>query len=302
MARRLAFVLSLAVCILSAAPSALAQPPSVVPPKEVRAGDLVVLGRDAAVEGALSGSLVVVAGNVRISGRVGKDVIAFGGDVVLEPGAVVLGDLLAVGGTVTVPPGEPLTVAGRILTLGELEAAFAAELQTSPLAAKPVSGLLLAFRLVLLFVWLVVGLLLLRLVPRAVSGAAGLVRGRLTTVAALGVAAVLSGLLVSAFLLLVLPATAGLLLTGLLLVFLAAAKTFGLAVVFVALGRRLTRGARRGSPLFGDPAALALGLALLGVLSLVPVAGPLVWSVASLLGIGVALLAVSRKEALLPAF
>jgi hypothetical protein len=296
MARRLAFVLSLAVCILSAAPSALAQPPSVVPPKEV------VLGRDAAVEGALSGSLVVVAGNVRISGRVGKDVIAFGGDVVLEPGAVVLGDLLAVGGTVTVPPGEPLTVAGRILTLGELEAAFAAELQTSPLAAKPVSGLLLAFRLVLLFVWLVVGLLLLRLVPRAVSGAAGLVRGRLTTVAALGVAAVLSGLLVSAFLLLVLPATAGLLLTGLLLVFLAAAKTFGLAVVFVALGRRLTRGARRGSPLFGDPAALALGLALLGVLSLVPVAGPLVWSVASLLGIGVALLAVSRKEALLPAF
>ena len=38
-------------------------------------------------------------------------------------------------------------------------------------------------------------------------------------------------------------------------------------------------------------AALAVGLALLGSVSLVPVAGPLAWSVASLLGIGTALAA-----------
>ena len=62
------------------------------------------------------------------------------------------------------------------------------------------------------------------------------------------------------------------------------------------------RNARRGSPLFGDPAALALGLALLGLLSLVPVAGPFVWAVASLLGIGAALVAVSRRDALRPVF
>jgi hypothetical protein len=302
MARRLPlFALALLV-LLAVASRGVAQASPVVPAGETRAGDLVVLGRDAVVEGVLRGTLVAVAGDVRVTGRVERDVVALGGDVVLDPGAEVHGDLLAVGGAVTVAAAGPRAVAGRVLTVGELEAAFAAELQTSPLAARRSSGLLLAFRLVLLLAWLVIGLLLLRFLPRPVSTAAGLVPGRLGVVAAIGAAAVLSALLVSAFLLLVLPATAGLLLTGLLVALLGLAKAFGLAVVFVAVGRRLTRGAQRGSPLFGDPAALAVGLALLGLLSLVPVAGPFVWAVASLLGIGAALVAASRRDALRLAF
>lgn len=295
MARRLLLAL---LAFLATAPAA-AQGPSAVPAGETRLGDLVVLGREAVVEGNLLGTLVVVLGDVRISGRVDRDVVALGGEVVLEEGAEVRGDLLAVGGAVRGSARDPrAAVGGRLLTVGELEAAFAAELQTSPLAARPASGLLLAFRLVLLLLWLAVGLLLLRLLPRPVTAAAGLVPGRPATLAAVGAAAVLSALLVSALLLLVLPATAGLLLAGLLVALLAAAKAFGLAAVFVVVGRRLTRGARRGSPLFGDPAALALGLALLGLLSLVPVAGPLVWAVASLLGIGAALATFPRRGAL----
>lgn len=120
--------------------------------------------------------------------------------------------------------------------------------------------------------------------------------------AALGTAGVLSSFLVSAFLLLLLPAMAGLAVTALLLAILGAAKAFGLAVVFVALGRRFALGATRGSPLFGDPAALALGLAILGLLSLVPLAGPVVWAVASLLGIGTALVAAARRATLRTGF
>lgn len=269
---------------------------------ETRVGDLVVLGRGAVVEGVLSGTLVVVGGSVHVAGRVEKDLVAFGGSVVLEKGAEVRGDLLAVGGEVSSPAGAEAAVRGRALTVGALEAAFAAELQTSPLSARPASGLLLAFRLVLLFLWLVVGLLLLRFLPRPVSAAAGLVPGRVALVGAVGAATVLAAALLSAFLLLVLPASAGLLITGLLVALLGLAKAFGLAVVFVAVGRRLTRGARRGSPLFGDPAALAVGLALLGLLSLVPMAGPLLWAAVSLLAIGAALLAAARRDALQPAF
>ncbi len=301
MARRLYL---LAILLVLAAPAASVQAPADIVAGESRGGDLVVLGRDVAVDGVLRGTLVAVGGNVRVSGRVEGNAIVLGGDVVLEEGAKVGGDLLAVGGAVS-RPGEALggvAVAGRTLTVGELEAAFAAELQTSPLSARPASGLLLAFRLVLLLLWLVAGLALLRLLPRPVSTAAGLVPGRLATVAAVGAAAVLSALLVSAFLLLVLPASAGLLLAGLLAALLAAAKVFGLAAVFLVVGRRLNRGARRGSARFGDPAALALGLALLGLLSLLPVAGPLVWAVASLLGIGATLVTASRGRASQPAF
>ncbi|MFN7986387.1 MAG: hypothetical protein U0529_02880 [Thermoanaerobaculia bacterium] len=269
---------------------------------ETRAGDLVVLGRGAVVEGVLSGTLVAVGGSVRVAGRVEKDLVTFGGSVVLEKGAEVRGDLLSVGGSVSSPAGAETAVRGRVLTVGAVEAAFAAELQTSPLSARPASGLLLAFRLVLLFLWLVVGLLLLRFLPRPVSAAAGLVPGRVALVGAVGAATVLSAALLSAFLLLVLPASAGLVLAGLIVALLGVAKAFGLAVVFVAVGRRLTRAARRGSPLFGDPAALAVGLALLGLLSLVPTAGPLLWAVVSLLAIGAALLAAARRDALQPAF
>lgn len=292
----------LAAVLLLASARATAAAPSVVAAGEVRDGDLVVLGREASVRGELRGTLVSVGGDVRISGRVGKDVVAFGGDVVLEPGAEVSGDLLAVGGKVSAPDGGRPPVGGRVLTVGELEAAFAAELQTSPLASGRSGGLLLAFRLVLLVLWLGLGLLLLRLLPRPVATAAELVPGRLATIGAIGAAAVLSAMLLSAFLLLVLPATAGLLLTGLLVGLLGVAKAFGLAVVFVAVGRRLTRGARRGTPFFGDPAALSVGLAILGLLSLVPVAGPLLWAVASLLGIGAALAAAARREPLHAAF
>ncbi len=299
MARRT--VLLASVVLLAASGRAWAQP-SVVPAGQLKSGDLVVLGRGAVVEGVLAGTLVAVGGTVRVAGRVEKDVLSFGGDVVVEAGAQIGGDLLALGGEVRTPAATTRAVGGRVLTVGQLEAAFAAELQTSPLAAKPASGLLLAFRLVLLFLWLVIGLLLVRFLPRPVSAAAGFLPGRLATMAALGAAGVLTSLLVSAFLLLVLPAKAGLFVTALLLAILAAAKTFGLAAVFVAVGRRLARGATRGSPLFGDPAALALGLALLGLLSLVPVAGPLVWAVASLLGIGAALVAAARRAALRPAF
>jgi hypothetical protein len=300
MARRL--VLLASVVLLAASGRALALQTTVIPAGEVHADDLVVLGRGAVVEGVLAGTLVAVGGSVRVTGRVEKDVIAFGGDIVVEAGARVGGDLLAVGGTVRAPAGTARAIGGRVLTVGQLEAAFAAELQTSPLAARPASGLLLAFRLVLLFLWLVIGLLLVRFVPRPVSAAAGSLPGRLATMAALGTAGVLASLLVSAFLLLVLPATAGLVVMALLLAILVAAKAFGLAAVFVAVGRRLAVGATRGSPLFGDPAALALGLALLGLLSLVPVAGPLVWAVTSLLGIGAALVAGARGVALRPAF
>lgn len=299
MARRLSIV---ALLLFSAAIPARGEEAAFVKAGETRAGDLVVLGRGAVVEGVLEGTLVVVGGSVHVTGRVEKDLVAFGGSVVLEKGAEVRGDLLAVGGEVSSPAGAESAVRGRALTVGALEAAFAAELQTSPLSARPASGLLLAFRLVLLFLWLLVGLVLLRFLPRPVSAAAGLVRGRVALVGAVGAAAVLAAALLSAFLLLVLPASAGLLVTGLLVALLGLAKAFGLAVVFVAVGRRLTRGARRGSPLFGDPAALAVGLALLGLLSLVPMAGPLLWAVVSLLAIGAALLAASRRDALQPAF
>ena len=65
-----------------------------------------------------------------------------------------------------------------------------------------------------------------------------------------------------------------------------AAKVFGMVALFLLIGQQLSGAWRRAQ----RPAALARGFAILGGVSLVPLVGPLVWSVASVLAVGVALL------------
>ncbi|MGZ5428898.1 MAG: hypothetical protein ACXWFS_07810 [Thermoanaerobaculia bacterium] len=280
-----------------------------VPKGTSRAGDAVVLGRPFFLEGELEGSAVLVGGATAIvSGRIRRDLILLGADATIRRGARIDGDVLSVGGSLTfeedlgghssnaTASASWSQVGGRIRTITALEAAVVSELETSPLTSGKTSPLVLSFRLFLLFCWLVVSIGLLFLAPRPFLRSADGARGRLVFLAALGATAVLTAVFLAAFALSVLPARFALALGVALLGALAAAKVFGLAVLFVTLGRRATRGAVRGDLLFGDPAALAAGLLLLGLASLVPVAGPLVWGLASLAGIGVSLAAAASRE------
>jgi hypothetical protein len=296
--------------ILGFAPLGSAEDVSLSIPKgTARAGDVVVLGRPFFLEGELGGSAVLVGGaSAVVSGRIRRDLILLGADATIRRGARIDGDVLCVGGSLTfeeTPGGHssnatasatPSQVGGRVRTITALEAAVVSELETSPLTSGKTSPLVLSFRLFLLFCWLVVSIGLLFLAPRPVLRAADGARGRLAFLAALGATAVLTAVFLAAFALSVLPARFALVLGVALLGALAAAKIFGLAALFILLGRRATRGAVRGDLLFGDPAALAAGLLLLGLVSLLPVAGPLVWGVASLAGIGVSLAAAASRE------
>ncbi|MFI5198546.1 MAG: hypothetical protein ACHQJD_08000 [Thermoanaerobaculia bacterium] len=273
-----------------------------IPKGTIRTGDVVVLGREIFLEGELGGSAVLVGGATAIvSGRIRRDLILLGSGATIKRGAVIDGDVLAVGGSLTFEENSSaaLSVRGRIRTITALEAAVLSELRTSPLLERAISPLVLSFRLFLLFAWLAVSLGLLFLAPRPVLGAADEAPGRIAFLAALGATAVLTAVFLTAFALSILPARLALVFGVALLAALAAAKIFGLAALFVVLGRRATRGAARGDLLFGDPSALAIGLMILGLLSLVPVAGPILWGLASLAGIGISLaIAVSREPRL----
>lgn len=265
-------------------------------------GDLVSLGRPVTVEGETSGSVVAVSAPVRISGRVPGDLVVFFGDAVLTGRGRVDGDVLVIGGELRAEgTGLEGRVGGRRLTLAALEAAFAAELETSPVSGRAVSPLLVAFRLFLLVLWLAVALALLRVRPRRVAAAADDLGRNLLAATVVGLATVLTGLLLAAGLLLLLPQPGALLAAGALLAFLAGSKAFGLAAVFLVVGRALTPRARRGSAFFGDPAAVAVGLLGLGLLSLLPAAGPLIWGVASLVAIGLSMRTAFGRPETLPA-
>lgn len=273
-----------------------------------RDGDVVALGREFFLEGDLQGSAVLVGGATAIvSGRIRRDLILLGSSATVKRGARIDGDVLSVGGSLTFEesPGglssnaaenTPPQVGGRVRTITALEAAVLSELRTSPLLERSISPLVVSFRLFLLFGWLAVSMALLFLAPRPVLRAADGVPGRLAFLAALGATAVLTAVFLAAFALSILPARLALSSGVALFAALALAKVFGLAALFIALGRRATRRAARGDLLFGDPAALAAGLLILGLVSLVPLAGPLAWGLASLAGIGVSLAAAVSRE------
>jgi len=166
--------------ILGFAPLGSAQDGSLsVPRGTSRAGDVVVLGRPLLLEGELEGSAVLVGGAAAVvSGRIRRDLILLGADAIVKRGAVIDGDVLAIGGSLTF---EEISgglssdsasarsypqVRGRVRTITALEAAVVSELETSPLTSGRTSLLVLSFRLFLLFCWLVVSIGLLFLVPR----------------------------------------------------------------------------------------------------------------------------------------
>jgi hypothetical protein len=270
-----------------------------VPKGTTRSGDLVALGKSILLEGELQGSVVLIGGGTaHVSGRIRRDLILLGADATIRRGARIDGDVLCVGGSLTFEENSSaaLSVRGRIRTITALEAAVLSELKTSPLLEQAISPLVLSFRLFLLFAWLAVSLGLLFLAPRPILRAADEAPGRIAFLAALGATGVLTAVFLAAFALSILPARLALILGVALLAALAAAKIFGLAAFFVVLGRRATRGAARGDLLFGDPSALTIGLMILGFLSLVPVAGPLLWGLASLAGIGISLAIAASRE------
>ncbi len=246
--------------------------------------------------------MLVGGGEAVVTGRIRRDLVLLGANATIRRGARIDGDVLSLGGSLTFEENPPVSsdvspfrgpshpqVGGRVRTVSALEAAVATELQTSPAASLAQWPFLLSFRLALLFAWLVVSLLLLVLAPRAIGESAAGVAGRSAFLGALGATAVLTAALAGALALSLLPSRVSLAAGAVVLLALVAAKVWGLTALFLALGRRLNASARRGSALFGDPAAAALGLLALGAASLVPVVGPLVWGAASLVGIGVSL-------------
>jgi hypothetical protein len=269
-----------------------------VGPGTSRPGDVVALGREVVVDGAVAGSVVATGAPATVSGKVGRNLVVLGAGATVRGAARIDGDLLVLGGAVSFEDGASAerSVGGRVRSVEALETAFLTEVQTSPVRNAALSPLLVSFRLLLLVAWLAVGLVLLRLFPRRLLAGASSIPGHTILLGAVGASAVLTAVLLSACLLLVLPAGAGLVAAAALAGALFLLKAWGLAAVFVAVGSRLLRRSSRGELLFGAPAALAAGLLALGLPSLLPLVGPVVWGVVSLVGIGLSLRALAGRE------
>jgi hypothetical protein len=146
----------------------------------------------------------------------------------------------------------------------------------------------------LLFVWIVAALAVTLASGREVRYSSIELRSAPLHCFALGLVTVTSFVLTAILFSYLIPYLVGLPLLIALGLFAFLAKIYGMIAVFHAIGT-LVAGARSRDDLAqrrwlrGDLAMVLIGVLLLGAIRLIPIAGTVVWSIASVFGIGVAL-------------
>lgn len=246
-----------------------------VEPGELSQGVYIVEG-DARIRGRVDGDVVLVAGDVTIGGRVDGDVVTVAGRARILPSARVDGKL--------VYGDERPLVARRAVVSGEIEKIGWGDLGALPFVAAFVFWLAVTISVAIL------GVLLLLLAPRAADAVVAQARSRFWTAAAIGAGVFIALPLlafVAALTLLGLPLAIGI---GLALLPLAA---IAYAAAAWTLGRVLVR------PPANRFLSFFAGLAILRVVSLIPVVNAVVWLGAVIVGLGLlgAAIAAARSEA-----
>ncbi|MBM3298256.1 MAG: polymer-forming cytoskeletal protein, partial [Candidatus Aminicenantes bacterium] len=228
--------------------------------------NIVLLGGNALIDGRIKESVVSLGGRVLLNGTVEGDLFSLGGRVELGPESVVLGDVACIGGVLTKNPGcrvEGDTVYIKISTI-------------LPRFAEGWKGFfkmtlvpfILVFKLIMVFVWLVVTLIVINVIPQRITLASNTIRSDFGAVLGTGVLG-----LAAYGLLFVMAALLCLFLIGIpiLLALLAAhffITVFGKVAVYHFFGDSLFRAFGRGqaSPL----AASLLGLLAVSFITFLP--------------------------------
>jgi len=243
---------------------------------------MVAVGRDVIVGGEALAGVTALDGTARIAGSVAGDVTVLGGDAVLEPTAIVLGNVQVLGGRLHAAPGARID--GRSVAYPTFSRAWLTLLEGPSLGLSAGSPVVLGAKLGLLAAWLALTVGLFAAGGRALGEASAQVRGEPLLCFATGLVAVLALFLSAMMLSALLPAPFALPLLVLVVLAALAAKLWGSVAVFHAAGRALA--GRRRLPTLHEA---CLGLALLGALKFVPWLGVAVWSAVTLVGVGAAL-------------
>ncbi|MDQ6894833.1 MAG: hypothetical protein M3167_19430 [Acidobacteriota bacterium] len=243
-------------------------------------------GRDLDVSSPVSGNVVGVLSDVRIDAPVSGNVIVWGGTARFGPKGSVEGNLSVFGGDVVFAAGRPAPVRGAISTPGSLLRLYLEEMHRAPWNGPVALAAVRGVRLVTLSIWLLGSLALLYFFGSPFARAAARAEEDWTGSLLAGALGVLTLFLAATAALALLPAALSLPIALAFGAVAVAAKIFGMAALFLLLGQKILKNvspARR-------PAALAAGFAALAAVSLLPVVGPLAWSAASVVAVGIAFL------------
>ena len=245
---------------------------------------VTTVGTDLVLTRPVPGRVLAVFADVRIEAKVSGDVIVWGGDVSFGPGGAVAGNLSVFGGSLAANAAS-LPVSGTVSTPGTLLNLYLAEMRRPPWETR-LPAAVLGLKLLGLAAWLAVAMILLNLFGSPFARAAARADEALPATALAGALTVTTLFLAAGAALALLPGGVAIPVALLVAIVAVAAKVFGMGSLFLLFGQKLLRDVapRR------RPAALAAGFAALAAISLVPLVGPVLWSAASIVAVGIALL------------
>ena len=285
----------LALLVVGAASAAEAGRPSAI---ELERGSvvrqqLVALGRDLVIDGEAQRGAAVLNGEARISGRIAGDLVVLGGDARLAETAVIEGDVFVFGGEVE---SAGATIGGRTVAYPGAPSTWLVLMEGPALGLSALSPVVIGAKLALLAAWMATAVVLLLAVRQPILSTAESVGTEPLRNFAVGLTAALAGVLTVVFFSAFAAAVVGVPMLLLLAVFAIVLKLWGTVAVFHSFGHWLLARSSRAKPL--PIAAVLAGLAVLGMVKMVPYLGTWAWSAVTLVGIGATLTTkFGRREA-----
>jgi hypothetical protein len=276
--RRSTLAALIALCWLLPAANAFAQDKngddrivvvgSVLVDRDQTAGDVIVVDGDVTVRGTVTGSIFVVDGDVAIRGTVEGDVVTIAGQATLGRRGNVQGDL-------TYADKKPVQTPGSKV---------GGEVKKFDVGNAGILGAIGAFIAITISMFLL-GLVLLLLAPRAADAVARTAKAK--SLVSFGVG-LLGFFLIPIIAFAALFTVVGIPLGFILLLLVIPLYAISYVTAAFALGRRIIKGSRI--------LAFLVGLVILGLLTLIPVAGALIGFLAVVYGLGLLLMTLFRAR------
>ena len=241
-------------------------------------GDVIVAGGTVTLNDDIGGKAVIAGGTIRINGNISRNLLAYGGDVAISPSSVIGRDAYIGGGTIT--NGGHVT--GTLQASGQHveNPGFAG---VSRIEIEEEGSMdLLAFLVALLFVlgMLILGLVLLHLWPGRFRAVAGTIRKRPILSLALGICGLIGGVLVIVLLMIT---VVGVPVAVLLLLLLIAGLLLSTLFVSLDLGDLICSWLHLE---WKEWQRYILGFVVLYGSFLIPIAGPIIITLATIVGFG----------------
>jgi len=232
--------------------------------------NVVTFGGDINIEGKVRKNVLAVGGSITVSGEVGDSVVGVGSKITLKSTAVIKGDLVGLGGTIDKEPGFRVDGDTVYFKSSDLSAKIFKE-GFKGIFSLSLLPIILIFKLVTIFLWFLMALLVASLFPKQVTFASGQVRKSFWPVFGTGLLAIILFIILIVFAAILCLVLIGLPILFCLVIASVIIAVFGRVALFYFFGESLAKALNQPkiSPLGGA----LLGLLVVSLLSFVPFLG-----------------------------